>query len=190
MSLLCLSCGIVNPREYIDSPGLSRLKDWQDKLSLFWGRHPYLFYFIKLSLLWFAGAVVCAYFEELRDYTTIFVLMAVLVAVSSEFVPLLPVPFNVYNVVTSRSDEYTTAVKVMALTLLSLAYFGVFVVASEQAGNVAYHANSRYEDSPVSYWGVEPLPWLTVILIAVPLMYFVSLVVSVGFVAPYLSKYA
>lgn len=188
-TLLCLSCGIIQPQEYKDSPALSRMHDWQDKLSLFWGKHPYSFYITKLSMAWFAAAIICAYFDELREYTTIFLLFAVVTAVGNEFIPLTPVPFNVHNVVTSRADEYSTAVNMMIGTLFVIGFFGVFIVMSEQAGNVAHHAKTNYQDSPPSYWGVEPLPWLTVILVALPLAYFSSLVVSAMFVSPYINKY-
>ena len=188
-SILCLSCGNVSDKEFSNSPALTRMKDWQDKMALFWGSYPYFFYILRTGLLWFALAVMAAYYEETREYTCVFVLMTLLTFIGKEFVPLAPIPFNVYNVVTSRCDEYTTAVKMSILVLFGLSFIGVFVVAAEQAGNVSIHARTTFTKSAISYWSIEPLPWLTILIIAIPLMYFTSLVVSTTFVSPYLNRY-
>jgi hypothetical protein len=164
------------------------MRDWQEKMALFWGQYPWIFHILRTSVLWFCLAVLTAYFDQTREYTSLFVLLAIIVAVSREYIPLAPTPFNVYNTVTSREDAYTTAAQMMAVTLMSLAFVGVFVVMAEQAGNVAYHTRTNFKSSAPSYWGIEPLPWLTVIIIAVPLLFFMSLIVSTRFVSPYLLK--
>lgn len=188
MSLLCFTCGIVSDLELRQSPALNRMKDWQEKMALFWGEYPWIFTILKSSALWFSLAVLSSYFNETREYTSLFVVLTVLVSVSREFIPLAPTPFNVMNVVTSRKDAYTTAARMIGITLLSLIFVGVFVVFAEQSGNATLHSHTNFIESAPSYWSKEPLPWLSVIILVVPLLYFMSLVVSTRFVAPYLLK--
>lgn len=188
MSLLCFTCGLVDDLEYRQSPALNRMKDWQEKMALFWGEYPWIFTVLRSSGLWFAIAVLTAYFDETREYTSVFVALTVLVAVSREYIPLAPVPFNVTNTVTSRQDAYTTAARMILISLVAIAFVGVFVVFAEQTGNVAIHSKSNFMYSAPSYWSKEPLPWLTVIVLVVPLLYFMSLVVSTRFVMPYLLR--
>lgn len=186
-NLLCLSCGDVTPEDLRFSPALLRMRDWQEKLASFWGEHPYLFYFMRSSPLWFLLAITTAYFPDTREYTAIFVAFAVLVVTTRESYPLTPTPFNVYNVVTSRNDFYSTAAYVMILALVVLAFVGAFVYFSEQAGNVVFHLKSNYSGvSPESFWSKGMLPWLSVMVLVLPLVYFGSLALSNKFVAPYM----
>lgn len=187
MTLLCLTCGHVSDTEYIQSPALARMRVWQEKTAAFWGQYPWSFQLLRTSMLWFALAILSAYFDMTREYTPIFVLLAVLVAVSREYIPLAPTPFNVYNIITSRDDTYSTAAKMILVTLGYLVFVGVFVVLAEQAGNVAYHINTEYREPLPSYWGTQSLPWLSVVVVVVPLLYFISLTVSNAFVMPFLS---
>lgn len=170
------------------SPALQRMRDWQDALARFWGSYPWLFHILRTPLLWFSLAVLSAYYDFSREFTCVFVLLAVLVMVAREFIPLAPTPFGVYNVVTSRSDAYATAARMIPLFLLGMAFVGIFVVISERIGNISYHAGHDFKKSTASYWGVEPLPWLTVFIIGAPLLYFSSLTVSNRFVCPKLES--
>lgn len=187
--LLCLSCGVVTNQDLDYSPALVRMKEWQDRLATFWGQHPYLFYLMKAAPLWLAIAVVMAYFEYTREYTVIFVSLALLTSISREVFPLTPVPFNVYNVVTSRADFYSTAARVLIVSFVGLVFVGGFIYLSEQLGNVYAHVKTDFSgESPPSYWSKEMLPWLTVIIIVFPMLYFGSLVISNSFVSAYMQK--
>lgn len=187
---LCLSCGPIDDDEYRNSPALSRLREWQDKVALFWGENPWFFRLLRLPLLFFCLAILCAFYPETREYTCVFVVLSAGLMIAREYFPLAPVPFNVYNVVTSRKDTYSTAACMLPLTLLAILFVGVFVVISERAGNIAYHAQTDFMESPASYWGTEPLPWLSVFVILAPLMYFSSLTISNRFVGPRVEKLA
>lgn len=182
-----MSCGLMDQADLQASPALSRLNDWQDKMSLFWGRHPWAHNALRSGLMWLALGILSAFFEDTRAYTAIFVLLAVLVFVNKEFVPLAPIPFNLYNAVTSRNDAYSTAARGVLVTIVVIALCGLFVGLSEQLGNVALHAWTNFLDTAPTYWATQPLPWLTVVLLAAPLVYFSSLVVSSSFVTPYLA---
>lgn len=181
---LCLSCGVVSDYEYDTSPALSRLRDWQDRLSAFYGQYPVFWYLIRTPLLWTVLAIVSAYLEETRPFTPVFVILAVCSGVMREKLPLAPVPFNVNNTVTSRLDSYNTAARTMIFTALGIAFVGLFVVVSERLGNIALARKTDYSHVPPSYWGVETLPWVTSFLLAAPLVYFSSLAVSSRFVNP------
>ena len=187
-NILCFTCGEINEIEYKLSPGLTRMKDWQDNLALFWGQYPWMFYLLRTTMLWFSLAVLCGYFDNTREYTSIFVLLTVLLIISSEYIPLTPIPFSVTNVVTSRKDSYTTAAITMVKSLILMFIIGMIMFIVEDLGNVAFHFRTDFTDSPLSYWSEESLPLLTVILIGCPLIYFMSLIVSTRFVLPYLNN--
>lgn len=181
---LCLTCGVITDYEYDTSPSLSRLRDWQDKLSAFYGQYPLIWYVIRTPLLWLSLAIICAFLEETRELTPVFVILAVVVGVMREKLPLAPVPFDVNNTVTSRCDSHMTAAYTLLYTAMGLAFVGVFVLLSERLGNISVAKKSGYTRFPPSYWGVEPLPWITSYLLVAPLVYFSSLALSSRFVNP------
>ena len=180
---LCETCGIVTEQDLQGSPALRRLQEWQDKLALFWGTHPWVLKLLQMPVPFLCLAIMCAFYEETRHLTVYFVVAAVVIGTLREFIPLTPVPFNVYNVVTSRGDAYYTAARMGLLSLVALAFVGAFVTVSEQLGTVRVQSVSGFNHSPRSYWSDSVLPWITCAILVVPTIYFSSLVVSNTFVA-------
>lgn len=181
---LCLSCGAITEAEYAASPGLSRMREWREQLAAFWAAHPVFFHVLRAPLLLFSLGVACAYLPETREWTGVFVLLAVVVLLLRESLPLAPVPFNVYNTVTSREGAYWTAARMVPLFAMALAFCGVFVVLAERFGNIAFHESTDYSASAPSYWGTDAFPWLGVFALGAPFLFFCSLTLSARFVSP------
>lgn len=192
-NLLCLTCGFISEEEYNYSPALRRMSAWQDKIATFWGSHPYFFYFIRATPIWFALAVLSAFFDFSRDLTPIFLSLAILTLITREFYPLAPIPFNIYNVITSRADAYTTAGYILIASMIAIMFLGMFMALAEEMGNIRYYSmnskNGLYTgDSPPVSWSVEPLPYLSIAILILPLLYFGSLALCLTQSVPTYSK--
>jgi hypothetical protein len=182
---LCQSCGDMESREVRGSLSLMRLKHWQDYISLFWAQHPYWFKVAKyLDLLLLLLAICAAYFPEWRDDAVYLGAAAVFVMVVKEYVPAVPLPFNVYNVITSRADQYTTATKAALIALLYCAAMGAALMVAEQMGNFMHNSRTAYTSPATSVWSDSFLPWVTMAMFVAPCVYFAALQVSTFYVQP------
>ena len=186
---LCLSCGDMQQKEVYGSLSLHRLKIWQDYISRFWGHYPYFFKVFKyLDLLLLSLGVLAAYSPEHRDLSIYFAGASIVFYMLKEHIPLDPLPFNVYNVVTSRSDQYTTAAKTMLVALLYIGFVGVILSLSEQLGNFIHNHRTDYSDPPENIWTGTYLSWITLAMFVLPTVYFIALQVSTFFVQPQIAK--
>lgn len=186
--LLCLTCDSISNQEFAQSPALDRMRQWQDKAALFWGAHPWFFPVLRSTAFWLSLAVLTAYYPEYREFSAVFVFLTAGVLVAREFLPLAPTPFNVYNVVSSRFDCFTTAALVLLVTLLAVFAIGLYMAFVEGVGNMAYYGRYGFKERPPVYWSFESLPWVSTFLLLGPLLFFSALAVYNRFVTPRLEQ--
>lgn len=178
---LCLACGSVSEYEIGNSPALQRLRDWQDRVSLFWGQRPMLYRLLSSSLIWIALAILFAFKPDHREIVPVFVVLFTLLIVAFNWFPLTPLPIQAYTVVTSREDAYSTAAISVILVAMVIAFAGVFVITAEKTGSVVFHMKTGYDSdvpSPINFWSTSAIPWLSTFLLVAPPIYFASLIVS------------
>ena len=136
-TILCLTCkttGAHKIRENVFGRGSAqhKLYFWQKKLAVFWGRHRILFLLTGTAVIWLCIALIMAFYPILRPYTLIPLVIAVLITSLREFVPLAPLPYNVFNSVTSNYDKYSTAAMVSLASLGVALVYGLLIRFSEQ----------------------------------------------------------
>ena len=186
---LCLSCGDMQQKEVYGTLSLDRMRLWQDYTSRFWGHYPYLFKLFKYADLFLLSlGIVAAFSTEYRDVSIYFAAASIIFYLLKEHIPLDPLPFNVYNVVTSRRDAYTTAAITMLVSFVYIGFVGVLLSISEQLGNFIHNDRTSYSDPPENIWTGKYLSWITLAMFVVPSIYFIALQVSTFFVQPQITK--
>lgn len=185
-TVLCLTCAPTNlsriPSALRHSGnGEVRLFYWQKLLARAMGRARWLSYALSSAVVLLCLSVALAFYPITRRYACAPLLLAVLVSTLREAVPLAPVPFNVYNTVTSTFSQYATAALTSLAALGILAFYGMFVSFSERLGNVVFFLESGMASQPPSYMDKEHT-WLSLALVVVPLVYTSSLLVSSRFI--------
>jgi hypothetical protein len=176
MTELCVTCGRVSAEELGGAPALMRMGAWQARVARWWGARPHLALLaLRAPPVLLALSLLAAYFEGWRGAAAPLLVVAVVMAVAKEALPLAPLPFNVYNVVSSRCDAYSAAARVVLAGALVLGLAGALAGAAERLGAAIRHRESGWTESPRVYWPVEPLPWLSAALLALPLLYFAAL---------------
>jgi len=148
--------------------------EWQKHLSLFYGRHPWILRLTTTSVLWLGVAMLLAFYPTTREMAIIPLILAVVVMSLQEFIPLSPIPLNVYNVVSSGYGRYVSALFASLAALVLAGGCGILVMVSEKMGNVFFFYEWEKQMEPESYWDKE-MSWMNLFLIVLPIVYISSL---------------
>lgn len=184
--LLCLTCvssdttKFIAPDQPVAGDAETRMYAWQLRTSRFWAEHPAYFRFLKTSQLWLIIAIFAAFVPNTREYAVYPMIIAVLISVLGEHIPLRPLPVDIYNTVTSARGKFMcAAMLVIAATVTLLVYSGV-IALSECFGNATF---SRYSPArPAKYMWTDGSALVSSWLVIAPIVYISSLSVSERFV--------
>jgi hypothetical protein len=190
MALLCLSCAptlpgaLVPPGQPLQGHAESRLFHWQRRVVAFWSGWPTLFRLLRAApLLLFAGAIFCAYLPGTREHAPLLLALAALLSVLAEAVPLVPLPLQRHNAVTSHAPRFAVALAVALFAVAAVALGGGVLLAAERWGNAVFFERSGFSAAPRSFWAASAAPWASAALLAAPLAFFAALSVLENFVA-------
>jgi hypothetical protein len=151
-----------------------KMYQWQKRLGSFYGKHSFLFGVSNTALLLFGLALLFAFYPVTREFTIIPLVLAVLLVSLREIIPLSPIPFNTYNVISSGYGRYVTALIASLASLAIALVCGLLVMLSEKMGTVVFFYDWNKEREPESYWDKE-MAWTNLFLIVVPVVYVSSL---------------